>query len=114
VRAAEFKAWLTGRFRGRDGSPMSAKAASDAASRCRRVEDTLDIDLDDAVATESSFVHLLKQLGHGYGCSSRAGRRFKVAGQVQTGMAALRHAVKLYARFAKGTLWKVAVEGRKR
>lgn len=114
MRAAEFKAWLTGRFRGREGSPMSAKAASDAASRCRRVEDTLDIDLDVAVATESNFEHLLKQLGHGYGRSTRVGGRFKVAGQVEAGMAALRHAVKLYARFAKGTLWKVADDGRKR
>lgn len=94
MRSSEFQIFLTTRFRGRlTGEPLSKKAASDAASRCRRVEDVLGVDLDTALASDAQTTRLFSNL------DPPGNARFRFQGNVHSALAALRHAVKLYSKF---------------
>ena len=54
MRRKQFVEYLITRYRGRAGRSLSAKGASDAASRLKRLESILDFDIDEFVIERST------------------------------------------------------------
>lgn len=70
---------------------MSARAADDMVSRCRRVERVMGVDLDDALrnGNVASFV----------GDMDRASKKFAFAGNPKLGLSMMKSAVRKYGAF---------------
>lgn len=95
MREQEFKHFLTHVYRGRRGRPLGELPARNAASRCRRIERVLSIDLDEALRSQG--------LGQVLSLLERAERRFGFTGSSRkASLTTLRTALRYYADFNEG------------
>lgn len=94
MQADEFVRFLVTKYRGSSsGRPLSAAAAGDAMSRCKRAERVLDLDLDKALRANSLDAVLEK--------IAAAEKAFAVAGRARLCVADIKSAVRKYAAFAQ-------------
>jgi len=94
VRVDQFEKYLSKEYRGlRSGRPLTSPAIRDAVSRCRRIERTLAVDLDDCVDGES---YGLKNL---LNCIEQGKWLFDIDGDSRTGLASIKNAAKRYNDF---------------
>jgi hypothetical protein len=92
MNCAEFKEYLTTRYRGvRSGKPMSPRVAADAASRCQRVEAVLGVDLG-RVLKKQGLAQTLERI-------QKEAQKFGFGGDQDVGVRTLKYAVRLYAAF---------------
>lgn len=92
MQAIQFREYLTTAYRGTSGAAMQTRSAASVSHRCSRVERTLGIDLDRALAREKSIEKVLTRLR----ASSEA---FAFEGEAVNGTRDLVSAVRRYAEF---------------
>ncbi len=93
--AAGFSNFLLSTYEsGRTGRHLTQAAAKDAVSRCRRVERSLAINLDEELPLLESAESLVERV-------SGSVERFGIVGNEKTGMSSLVRATRLYTEFKR-------------
>lgn len=99
MRDDAYRNWLQGK--------ISSRPISDSISRCRRVEESLRIDLDEEYLKDGgrSLIDLLKYSSEHERLNRPApkGINFSPGSNIKNGMASLRSAVKKYFEFCHAT-----------
>jgi|GEM_PF-1131696 len=99
MRKEEFRMWLE------DRGTMGKRPIADALSRCKRLESSLDVDLDVEYSSDygKSLISLLEYSTEDekYEKQPPEGVYFVPGSNIKNGMASLRNAVKKYFEFCR-------------
>ena len=99
MRDDAYRNWLQGK--------ISSRPISDSISRCRRIEESLRLDLDEEFAKDGgrSLVNLLEYSSEDENLNRPApdGISFSPGSNIKNGMSSLRSAVKKYFEFCRSS-----------
>ncbi|WP_169788236.1 MULTISPECIES: hypothetical protein [Bacillota] len=99
MRDDAYRNWLQGK--------ISSRPISDSISRCRRIEESLRLDLDEEFAKDGgrSLVNLLEYSSEDESLNRPApdGISFSPGSNIKNGMSSLRSAVKKYFEFCRSS-----------